>query len=249
MAAIVAAFNNSSALSATLAELEHSALGPLLFSPNRKSNRDLLVLSSVRTELEQLKLSCPWLASRRVTRLIDRDEGGVRGALFGLLTGALLVQVIGFGIFFFGKGISLKAIGWGSSDVELSTIGPLISLFLGTIGALIGGIIGWVVGRHFVGLPAATVELFEQHLSQGGIILVYNRRRFFNSAPARVRPGQATHPDPFNRLYFWLGEHAGCEILNRVRGSAIGLNVTPRYTPRSQQHSAYSSSARPDEEE
>lgn len=245
MAFVLAAFDNPQKTAETLQSLADSPFANLLQS----RYRPFLQLYSISTEtVEGLQITFPSFKVRRTTRLLDNTEGGVRGALLGIVSGVALVNLVGFGLMLLDNGRSTLAEG---SGVGLGTAGSLVLLFLGFFGAFFGGLVGFLAGRRWWGLPMGLARRYEQRLSQGEIVLAVNRWRLWRDGPRRLSlVAKSRHRENLSleRFYFWLGEH-GANLTSRGSGSVAPLKVSESYDRRpSPSSSAFTdNSNQPDE--
>lgn len=219
MAATLAAFDNANTATLTLLNLQESPFNALL---QPRSRVRLWAFSSSEEEVQRLKAALPGIKARQAERLLDNQEGGVRGALFGILVGVALTQLIGLVLY------SLAQQPEAAGGINLvRSAGALVVLFTGFFGAILGGLLGYGLGQKWLGLPPDIARRYEHRLERGEVVIAVNQRRLLLNSPRRLRlrpGGQATFS--LERLRFWLGEH-GAHDTRWVRGSVSILKVTP----------------------
>ncbi len=227
MAAILAAFDNVTSAAYTLANLTDSPFAELLQRPKTGQLR-LLAFSASDQEVERMRAAYPTFKTRRTKRLLDNLEGGVRGGLLGLITGTVIIQIIGYGVYVLGNERPAEMA--AAAGLNTSSAGALIALFLGFFGALVGGMVGYILGRKWLGLPPELARRYEQRLQQGELLLAVNQRRLLWDRTRRLKiqsgeRGGSASGFSLEKFYFWLGEH-GAHATLRVPGSVTAISVT-----------------------
>lgn len=216
MAAILAAFDNAEKAVATLSLLANSPFARLLQPHSRLR---LLAFSNSQPEVERLQEVFPASKVRQTQRLLDNAEGGMRGAIFGIVAGVVVINLVGLATYFLSPERATAS--------YPGSLGALIVLFTGFLGAVAGGMVGFGLGKRWIGLPPALARRYEYRLERGELIVALNQRRLLLDRPRRLRP-TPEHSGEFSleKFRFWLGEH-GAHDTRQVSGSVAALKVTP----------------------
>lgn len=225
MAVLLAAFDNATKAIDILAKVEHTPFEQVIL---RKSRLRVHFYTNSAAEADQLKTAFPNLKVNQTSRLLDNNEGAARGTLLGIVTGAILIQFIGWTLYYLLQNPVARL--EQGAGLNLGSQGALIALFMGFFGAVIGGVIGFLTGRNWIGLPPEIAHRYEYRLERGEVVLALNQRRLLRDGPRRIRlgdPKSKAMPQAFTleRFHFWLGEQ-GAHDTRRVRGSVAALHVT-----------------------
>jgi hypothetical protein len=219
MGVLLAVFDNATKAVDVLQNIKGTQFEGLV---SRDKKIRLLAFSKSDAEIDQLRTGFPNIQAVKTHRLLDSDEGGARGALLGIVSGAVLIQLVGWALYY-----ALPQPLEQGSGINIGTQGALIALFMGFFGAVLGGVAGFVSGRKWIGLPPEIARRYEYRLERGELVLAINKRQLLLDSPRRIRI-ETARPEGFSleRFYYWLGEH-GAYDTRRVNGSVAALVVVP----------------------